>query len=55
VEWTQTLHHFTSYPLPLKKAKVDDLCKLVSSFVLAEHLEFFAELPYDEFSSDEDL
>lgn len=46
---------YQCYPLPLKKAKVDDLRKLVSSYVPAEHQEFFAELPYDECSSDEDL
>ena len=32
------------YPLPIKKAKAEDLHKLVSSYVPAEYQEFYAEL-----------
>ena len=36
---------YQQYPIPLKKPKADDLCKLVSSFVPSEYKEFYAELP----------
>ena len=36
---------YQQYPIPLKKPKADDLRNLVSSFVLSEYQDFYAELP----------
>ena len=37
---------YPKYPIPIKKPKSDDLCKLVSKYVPTEYQEFYAELPY---------
>ena len=44
---------YQQYPIPINKAKADDLRKLVASFVPTEYQEFFIELPTEN-KSDED-
>ena len=39
---------YSQYPIPIKKAKADDLKVLISDYVPVEYRSFYAELPVIE-------
>jgi len=47
-------HLYSQYPVPIKKAKAEDLRKLVSEYVPEEYQSFYNEMPETEDDSDLD-
>ena len=45
---------YNCYPIPIKRAKADDLRNLVSKYVPTVYLDFYSELPATDDTSDSD-
>lgn len=45
---------YSQYPIPIKKAKAEDLHKLIQEYVPQEYQSFYAEMPETNDSSSDD-